>query len=84
MVTPPTTPSTPTPTTIITSLRSPLRKSACWPDAGEAGELREQRGLHRLEQQDRDAGEEEADDEVGGDVALRRALGEHEPPSAAE
>ena len=36
--------------------------------ADEPGELGQQRRLHGLEQQDRDAGEEEADDEVGGDV----------------
>ena len=40
------------------------------PGADEAGQLRQQGGLHRLEEQDRDAGEEEPDDEVGGDVAL--------------
>ena len=47
--------------------------------AREARELRQQRGLHRLEQEDRDAGDEEADDEVGDHRPLHRALGEHDP-----
>ncbi len=44
--------------------------------AHQAGELREQRGLHRLEQQDRDPGQEQPDDEVGDGAALPRG-GEH-------
>ncbi len=46
--------------------------------ARERGELGEQRGLDGLEEQDRDAGDEEPDDEVGGGVALRLPLREHE------
>ena len=40
-------------------LAQPVAEVVVAPGAGEAGELREQRGLHRLEQQDRDAREEE-------------------------
>ena len=38
--------------------------------AHERRQLRQQRGLHRLEQQDRQPREEEADDEVGDEAAL--------------
>ena len=41
-------------------------------------QLRQQRGLDGLEQQDRDAGDEEPDDEVGGFPALVLALREHD------
>ena len=64
-------------------LADPVRKSSCLPGARRAGELREQRGLHGLEEQDRDAGEEEPDDEVGGGVALALGLREHEHAEAA-
>ena len=43
-----------------TSFFSPARKSSCLPAPTSAGQLREERGLDRLEQQDRDAGDEEA------------------------
>ena len=46
--------------------------------AGEGGQLRQQRGLDRLEQEDRDASDEEPDDEIGRRVALDLALREHE------
>ena len=48
------------------------------PRPRQGRELREQRGLHGLEQQDRDAGDEEPDDEVGGFPALVLALREHD------
>ena len=50
----------------------PMRKSSCLPSLARRGELREQRGLHGLEQQERDAGDEEAGDEAGG-IVLRSA-----------
>ena len=42
--------------------------------AGEARELREQRGLHRLEQQQRDAGDEQAGDELPAVILLGRTF----------
>ena len=72
------------PTTISDELPQPAAEVGVLPGAREAGQLRQQRGLHRLEQQDRDAGEEEADDEVGGRVPLDRPVGEHDRAERGE
>ena len=47
-----------------------LRKSSCLPRPRGAPSFGQQRGLHRLEQQDRDAGDEEAGDELPTRVLL--------------
>ena len=44
--------------------------------ARERGQLRQQRGLHGLEQEDRDARDEDAGDEAGERVLLGGGLGE--------
>ena len=59
MVAPATTPSTPTPMTIIEELLQPGAEVVVLARAGERGQLGQERGLDRLEQQDRDAGDEE-------------------------
>ena len=51
--------------TISTSLRMPDAEVAVATLAREPGQLRQQRGLYRLEQQDRDAGDEQPGDELG-------------------
>ena len=65
-------------------MRSPALKSSWRPEPMSPAQLREQRRLHRLEQQDRDAGEEEADDEVGGDGRAAAGVASTRMPRTGE
>ena len=64
------------PTTIMHELAHAVLELVVAARAHERRELRQQRGLHGLEQQDREPRQEQADDEVGDERALVR-LGQH-------
>ena len=59
-----TTATAPTPATTATSLRNPMRNSSNFPALASADSFGQQRGLHRLEQEQRDAGDDHRGEEL--------------------